>query len=82
MWATLLAVLICVVGAVLVYIRGIEQKLRMGQGIRLGLLCLIRTFPEIAGNSSVPGLWDIRRDQMDIDNSPAIWPSTGLLRLG
>jgi hypothetical protein len=61
----------------LVYIRGIEQKLRMGQGIRLGLLCLIRTFPEIAGNSSVPGLWDTRRDQME-STTPQLF---GLLRV-
>jgi hypothetical protein len=37
-WAMLLAVLIYVVGAVLVYMRGVEQKPWMGQGIRFGIL--------------------------------------------
>jgi hypothetical protein len=37
-WAMLLAVLIYVVGAVLVYVRGVEQKPWMGQGIRFGIL--------------------------------------------
>ena len=37
-WAMLLAVLIYVIGAVLVYVRGVEQKPWMGQGIRFGIL--------------------------------------------
>jgi len=37
-WAMLLAVLIYVVGAVLIYVRGVEQKPWMGQGIRFGIL--------------------------------------------
>jgi hypothetical protein len=37
-WAMLLAVLVYVVGAVLLYMRGIEQKPWMGQGIRFGIL--------------------------------------------
>jgi hypothetical protein len=37
-WAMLLAVLIYVVGAVLLYMRGVEQKPWMGQGIRFGIL--------------------------------------------
>jgi archaellum biogenesis protein FlaJ (TadC family) len=37
-WAMLLAVLIYVVGAVLVYMRGVERKPWMGQGIRFGIL--------------------------------------------
>jgi len=37
-WAMLLAVLIYVVGAVLVYLRGVERKPWMGQGIRFGIL--------------------------------------------
>jgi hypothetical protein len=37
-WAMLLAVLIYAIGAVLVYVRGVEQKPWMGQGIRFGIL--------------------------------------------
>jgi hypothetical protein len=37
-WAMLLAVLVYVVGAVLLYVRGVEQKPWMGQGIRFGIL--------------------------------------------
>jgi archaellum biogenesis protein FlaJ (TadC family) len=37
-WAMLLAVLIYVVGAVLVYMRGVERKPWIGQGIRFGIL--------------------------------------------
>jgi hypothetical protein len=37
-WAMLLAVLIYVIGAVLVYRRGVEQKPWMGQGVRFGIL--------------------------------------------
>jgi archaellum biogenesis protein FlaJ (TadC family) len=37
-WAMLLAVLIYVIGAVLVYMRGVERKPWMGQGIRFGIL--------------------------------------------
>ncbi len=37
-WAMLLAVLIYVIGAVLIYVRGVEQKPWMGQGIRFGIL--------------------------------------------
>jgi archaellum biogenesis protein FlaJ (TadC family) len=37
-WAMLLAVLIYVVGAVLVYMRGVERKPWMGQGVRFGIL--------------------------------------------
>ena len=37
-WAMLLAVLIYVIGAVLVYVRGVEQKPWIGQGIRFGIL--------------------------------------------
>jgi hypothetical protein len=37
-WAMLLAVLIYVVGAVLIYMRGVEQKPWMSQGIRFGIL--------------------------------------------
>jgi hypothetical protein len=37
-WAMLLAVLIYVVGAVLVYLRGVKRKPWMGQGIRFGIL--------------------------------------------
>jgi energy-converting hydrogenase Eha subunit G len=37
-WAMLLAVLIYVVGAVLIYLRGVEPKPWMGQGIRFGIL--------------------------------------------
>jgi hypothetical protein len=37
-WAMLLAVSIYVVGAVLVYVRGVEQKPWMGQGTRFGIL--------------------------------------------
>lgn len=38
MWAMLLAVLIYVVGAVLIYARGVEAKPWIGQGIRFGIL--------------------------------------------
>lgn len=37
-WAMLLAVLIYVVGAVLIYVRGAEAKPWVGQGIRFGIL--------------------------------------------
>jgi archaellum biogenesis protein FlaJ (TadC family) len=37
-WAVLLAILIYVVGAVLIYIRGVESKPWIGQGIRFGIL--------------------------------------------
>jgi hypothetical protein len=37
-WAMLLAVLIYVVGAVLIYLRGVEQKPWMGQSVRFGIL--------------------------------------------
>lgn len=37
-WAMLLAVFIYVVGAVLVYLRGVERKPWIGQGIRFGVL--------------------------------------------
>jgi len=37
-WAMLLAVLIYVVGAVLIYVRGAESKPWIGQGIRFGIL--------------------------------------------
>ncbi len=42
-WAMLLAVLIYVVGAVLVYLRGVERKPWMGQGIRFGILLALVT---------------------------------------
>jgi hypothetical protein len=37
-WAMLLAVLIYVIGAVLIYLRGVEAKPWIGQGIRFGIL--------------------------------------------
>jgi archaellum biogenesis protein FlaJ (TadC family) len=37
-WAMLLAILLYVVGAVLIYERGVEQKPWMGQGVRFGTL--------------------------------------------
>ena len=37
-WAMLLAILIYVVGAVWIYVSGVEQKPWMGQGIRFGIL--------------------------------------------
>ena len=42
-WAMLLAVLIYVIGAVLVYIRGVESKPWIGQGIRFGILMALVT---------------------------------------
>ena len=37
-WAMLLAILIYVVGAVLIYMQGVEQKSWIGQGVRFGIL--------------------------------------------
>jgi len=37
-WAMLLAVLIYVIGAVLIYVRGVESKPWIGQGVRFGIL--------------------------------------------
>ncbi len=37
-WAMLLAILIYVIGAVLIYVRGMERKPWMGEGIRFGIL--------------------------------------------
>src|SRR3989442_1037721 len=38
MWAMFLGVLIYAVGAVLIYVRGVESKPWVGQGIRFGIL--------------------------------------------
>lgn len=38
MWAMIVAVLVYVVGAVLIYQRGVEKKSWVGQGIRFGIL--------------------------------------------
>ena len=38
MWIMLVADLILVIGAVLIYVRGVEHKPWMGQGIRFGIL--------------------------------------------
>lgn len=43
MWAMLLGVLIYAVGAVLIYIRGVESKPWIGQGIRFGILLALVT---------------------------------------
>lgn len=43
MWAMLLAILIYAVGAVLIYIRGVESKPWIGQGIRFGILLALVT---------------------------------------
>ena len=37
-WAMLLAVLVYVIGAVLIYVRGVESKPWIGQGVRFGIL--------------------------------------------
>ena len=42
-WAMLLSVLIYVVGAVAIYIRGVEAKPWIGQGIRFGILMALVT---------------------------------------
>jgi hypothetical protein len=42
-WAMLLSTLIYVVAAVLIYVRGVESKPWMGQGIRFGLLMALVT---------------------------------------
>jgi hypothetical protein len=42
-WAMLLAVLIYAVGGVLIYIRGLEAKPWIGQGIRFGILLALVT---------------------------------------
>jgi archaellum biogenesis protein FlaJ (TadC family) len=42
-WAMLLAVLIYVVGAVLIYVRGAEAKPWIGQGLRFGILISLVT---------------------------------------
>ena len=42
-WAMLLAILIYAVGAVLIYIRGVEAKPWIGQGIRFGVLLALVT---------------------------------------
>jgi archaellum biogenesis protein FlaJ (TadC family) len=43
MWAMLLAVLIYVVGAVVIYVRGVEPKPWAGQGIRFAILIWLVT---------------------------------------
>jgi hypothetical protein len=43
MWAVVLANAIFVIGAVLLYIKGVEQKSRIGQGIRFGILLALVT---------------------------------------
>src|SRR3989442_3315082 len=43
MWAAQLANLIFAVAAVLIYVRGIEQKPWLGQGIRFGILLALAT---------------------------------------
>lgn len=43
MWAAQLANLILAVAAVLIYVRGIEQKPWLGQGIRFGILLALAT---------------------------------------
>ena len=43
MWAMFLGVLIYAVGAVLIYVRGVESKPWVGQGIRFGILLALVT---------------------------------------
>jgi hypothetical protein len=50
-WAMALAVLIYVIGAVLIYLRGVESKPWIGQGIRFGILLAL----VVVVNSSLSG---------------------------